>query len=148
MKKFHVITYPNDILRQVAKPITNFDDQLVQLSKDMIKIMHHNKGIGLAGPQIGVLERIFVMVHDNKEYVLINPEVVSSSGDEEQEEGCLSLPDIRIYVNRPTKIRLKYQTLKGKEKIMRAEGMKARIILHELDHLDGKLIIDYGEPVF
>jgi peptide deformylase len=143
-----IVTYGHPILRQVAQPVIRFDAALRRLSDNMFDTMRHAEGIGLAAPQIGKSIRIFVVdiapiVDGYPPMTFVNPEILSSSGLGPYNEGCLSIPGISAEVMRPERIELRYTTLEGQTVEGVAEGVMARVIQHELDHLDGKLFIDY-----
>lgn len=151
--------YGDPILREIAKPVESFDTELKKLATDMVKAMREEAGIGLAGPQIGKALRIFVMeipadmdedpegnpVNPGIAYplVVVNPELEPVSDDEdEREEGCLSIPDIRGKVWRPTAVRMRYQSVTGEQKEVEMQGLAARCAQHETDHLNGILFVD------
>ncbi|MBN2675938.1 MAG: peptide deformylase [Alphaproteobacteria bacterium] len=148
--------YPNPLLRKIAKPVAKITPQVLQTLDNMLALMYvanDKGGVGLAGPQVGLSERLLVIdpSHEDEErtpYFLINPEIVELSGEDcEYEEGCLSLPGIYAPVVRPEKCILKYLDREGKEQIIKADGFLARVIQHEMDHLNGKLFIDYLSPL-
>jgi peptide deformylase len=131
------------ILRQATVPVTAMTEELHRLIADMFDTMHHARGIGLAAPQVGRTERLAVVEIDAERLVLINPEVVERAGKSKAEEGCLSIPDIYADVERPAQV-----TVQALDEDMRlyeveAKGLMARCIQHEIDHLDGKLFVDY-----
>ncbi len=128
------------------------DEKLKQLSNEMIETMHEFDGIGLAAPQVGMLIRLLVTDVSplDKNYgamIFVNPTILESWGESSEEEGCLSIPGIRENVVRTEEILLKYQTIKGEEKTEKYEGWMARVIQHEIDHLNGILFIDYLSPL-
>jgi peptide deformylase len=144
--------YGDPVLRVVADPVENIDDKIKDLAQDMIDTMYANDGVGLAANQVGVTKQIFVMdPRDNENeqnpVVLLNPVIKNLSGSCEMEEGCLSIPDIRSNVKRADSFDFEAQTLNGEKMEFRAEGLLARVICHEVDHLNGKLFIDYLSPV-
>lgn len=151
------IIYANDPrLRQKAKRVKQFGPALKDLADDMLETMHAAPagGVGLAAPQIGLLQRLFVAElpedenepQSGKPFVLVNPEVVKTSRDEvEGEEGCLSIPTWYGLVWRPEWVVVKARDVNGKPMRIKAEGMLARVFLHEMDHLDGVLFIDRVE---
>jgi peptide deformylase len=146
----NIIKYPHKTLRQSAKPIADFDDKLVKLAADMAKIMFADDGVGLAGPQVDLQQKIIVVGNGNYgEYkAYINPEITFSSKDREtSEEGCLSLPKIFGLVTRPRKIRVKYQDLAGKVFKEKFKGFTAIVLQHEIDHLNGILFIDRASEI-
>ncbi|RCK73963.1 MAG: Peptide deformylase [Ignavibacteriae bacterium] len=137
-------------LRKKAKPVKELDLNTIALIKDMFDTMHAADGIGLAANQVGVLKRIIVVdisgleeTKDIKPFALINPEVIKESGKCAMEEGCLSIPSVRAEVVRPERITVKYRDTNFKEQQLIAEGILARVILHEIDHLNGVLFTDY-----
>ncbi|MEO7085289.1 MAG: peptide deformylase [Gemmatimonadaceae bacterium] len=132
------------VLRLDTKPVEDITDELKALAEDMFETMELAKGIGLAAPQIGRTERMAVVDVDGARYVLINPEVVhSESKTAKAEEGCLSIPDIYGDVERPAKVRVQATDLEGKTFEIEASDLLARCLQHEIDHLHGKLFIDY-----
>jgi peptide deformylase len=133
--------YPDPVLREKAQPVTKFDDALFKLAQDMVETAIENIGIGLAAPQVGILSRLFVVTYKDP-FAVINPEIISGSGSDVMEEGCLSLPEVILPVERFTKIRVKFQTVTGEKVEATFKGLVARIIQHETDHLNGILIYD------
>ena len=131
------------VLRERAHEVTVFDRGLRKLAKRMIRIMHDAPGVGLAAPQVGVLQRLLVYEVDDEPEVLVNP-VLDEFSDttEEADEGCLSLPGVVMPVERPVSVHVRGFDASGEPVELRAEGMTARVIQHECDHLDGVLIID------
>lgn len=143
--------YPDPVLRAVCDPVTDFPGAVAGLAEAMLQAMYDAKGRGLAAPQVGLTQRVFVMDAGWKEgaptpVLCINP-VVDWASDEEElgEEGCLSMPDTPCLVRRPLAIDLRWQDRIGAEQSERLTGVAARIALHELDHLDGILCIDRQE---
>lgn len=149
-----VLTAENPILREKSKRITHFSDGLRHLVKDMFDTMHDAQGLGLAAPQIGVLQRVFIIelppelddegnqIAPSISYVLVNPEIVKTRGEEEMEEGCLSVPGYRGLVKRATRVTIKGQDQRGKKIRYRSEDLLAQAFQHELDHLNGILYLD------
>ena len=131
-------------LRQKAAPVKNFNDETRQIAQKMIETMHEGKGVGLAGPQVGLSRRIFVTHAEGDEIrVFINPSIIWTSQELSNiEEGCLSLPGFYATVKRPGKIKIQAWNEKGRAFTLEASGMLARVIQHEYDHLDGILFID------
>jgi peptide deformylase len=132
------------VLEHPGEPVTEFNDELRALVDDMFESMYEAKGIGLAAPQIGLSKRLTVIDLSFKEkpedkIVLINPEIVFRAGKQHEEEGCLSLPEIREKVTRAAKVRVKAQDLEGKWFEMEGEELLSRAFQHEIDHLDGIL---------
>ncbi|GHV53840.1 peptide deformylase [Synergistales bacterium] len=137
-----VLVFPNPALRQKAERVTEFDDKLRRLVFDMWETMYISKGVGLAAPQIGVPLRVIVIDWEGSKRLLVNPELLESSGEIRDEEGCLSFPGIFEDVTRPERIRVAYQDENGERTEEAVEGFFARVFLHEMDHLDAKLLID------
>lgn len=132
------------ILREETKPVAEITEDLRVLAKNMFATMYLAKGIGLAAPQVGRSERLAVVDVEDNPLVIINPEVVFNSNDKEKgEEGCLSIPDVYGDVERPAKVRVRATGLDGQEFEIEAEGLFARCLQHEIDHLHGKLFLDY-----
>jgi len=140
-----IITLGNELLRQKAKKIEKIDGDITALSQEMFEILERDKGIGLAGPQIGIMKRIFVVhVKDDDLRVFINPSILETSHDTVKfEEGCLSIPGIYTNVIRSESIKIQAWNIKGRSFTLEASGLLARVILHEYDHLEGKLFLDY-----
>ncbi|HXV28363.1 MAG TPA: peptide deformylase [bacterium] len=137
--------YPDPILKKKAEPLTSFGDKEQKLFDEMIETMYVEDGVGLAAPQIGISQRIFVAspsMKKGEEYVMVNPEILEAKGRESGVEGCLSLPGIAGEVPRAKKIRFRYQDRFGQVHEMEVKDLFARIVQHELDHLDGVLLID------
>ena len=147
--KRKILIEPDPILRKKCEPIENVDDDIRKLMKDMLETMYDAPGIGLAAVQVGVLKRLIVIdvsKDENKKdpLFLINPEIISKSDNSSvYEEGCLSLPGQFAEIERPAECSLKYIDFNGKEKKLKADGLLSTCIQHEINHLDGKLIIDF-----
>jgi len=137
-------TDEDPILRKKAKTVIKFDDKLKTLVEDMIETMHEAEGVGLAAPQIGILKRIVVidLYDDEGPIAFINPVMLEVSGTQCEEEGCLSLPGRTGYVNRPTHMVVSFQDERGEFYELEADEFLARVLSHELDHLEGILYID------
>ncbi|MAE19044.1 peptide deformylase [Candidatus Poribacteria bacterium] len=147
MAIFDLRVNEDPILRQKATEVQNFDTSLSVLTNGMFDTMHEAKGIGLAAPQIGVSQRIIVIdiedvAPDCPPMALVNPKITQASGEALGEEGCLSLPDFRAIVRRATGVSIQAQTVSGESVGFDAEGLMARVLQHEVDHLDGILITD------
>lgn len=144
-----LVYYGNKTLRQIAEEVTNIDQETIDTISTMFNIMYSAKGIGLAAPQINISKRIFVIdieMYDGPSIALINPQVLSKSSETvPYDEGCLSLPEITGKIHRPSKISIKGITPDAKEVQIDAEGLLARVIQHELDHINGILFIDHLE---
>lgn len=131
------------ILREETRPVGEITDELRHLAEDMFETMHAAQGIGLAAPQIGRTERMTVVEVEGQRFVLVNPEVIHTEGKVKGEEGCLSIPDVYGDVERPARCTVRAMDLDGKTYEVEAEGLLARCFQHEIDHLHGKLFIDY-----
>jgi peptide deformylase len=139
--------YGDPVLRMRAPEVTEFDDELGRVAERMIGLMHDAAGVGLAATQVGVLRRIFVFSDDGEDRVLVNPEITTSSGScEVDEEGCLSLGTVRVDEERPVEVTVEGRDVAGQHVSLRLEGLSARVAQHEIDHLDGTLIIDRTDP--
>jgi peptide deformylase len=137
--------YGDPILRKKAKEVKKIDSKVANLVCDLVDTLYYYKGVGLAAPQIGVGKRVIVVDVSEKRnelIVLINPVVVAEEGEELREEGCLSLPGINAEVLRPKRVVVKGLNLKGEEIELSNDGFLARVLLHEIDHLNGILFID------
>ncbi len=146
MRTYKIVQYPDPILRKVAAPVTVFDQRIASVARRMIATMYQNKGIGLAGPQVNLPQRILVLdtsEERNQPRVVINPEILHSSGSMVMEEGCLSIPDARVQVPRAADVHVRAQDEKGAFFEIVATGLEAVAIQHEIDHLSGVLILDY-----
>ncbi len=136
----------DDILRKVCKPIEKMTPRIQTLIEDMYETMYEANGVGLAAPQVGILKRVVVIdIGDDNAYTLINPEIIESDGEQTGEEGCLSLPGLQGTVTRPNHVICKAQNEAMESYTIEAEGLLARAICHELDHLDGILYKDKVE---
>ena len=138
-----IIILPDKQLRLVSKPIEKVTPEIRKLADDMFETMYDAPGIGLAAPQVGRIERLAVVDVDDNPLVIINPEVVHAEGKDKAEEGCLSIPDVYGDVERPERVRVRATNLEGQEFEVEADGLFARCLQHEIDHLHGKLFIDY-----
>jgi peptide deformylase len=144
----HVLVYPDPILRRGGKTITSFDADLRALAAKMFEAMYEEGGVGLAAPQVGIEQKLLVLnpSGDKKdaagELVLCNPKLTKKKGREFGDEGCLSFPDLHAEVERWIDITVTYQDLDGKEQTLTTNGWLARIIQHEMDHLDGVFFVD------
>jgi peptide deformylase len=136
----------SDILRMKAKKVNKIDERTRLLISDMVDTMYHEQGVGLAAPQVGVLKRIIVVDIGEGVHALINPEIISKAGESVEYEGCLSIPGIKGKVARPAKVVVKALNPEGEEIEIKAEGLMARALCHEIDHLDGVLFIDKMIP--
>ena len=140
-----IVTLGDETLRKTCKKQEKFDLRLALLLKDMADTMHKADGVGLAAPQVGILRRIAVVdvTSDHSGLLeMINPEIIEREGSQTGREGCLSVPGRQGVVTRPMKIKARFQNRKGEWMEIETEGLEARAICHELDHLDGQLYID------
>lgn len=132
---------PDEILNKKTRPVKKIDRRIQDLLDDMVTTMRQENGVGLAGPQVGMLRRLFVVeVEDGQVYKVINPEILETSGSEIDVEGCLSIPNFQATVERPSHVKMKYTDENGDEQIVEADGLLARCLQHEYDHLEGVLI--------
>ncbi|HHS13253.1 MAG TPA: peptide deformylase [bacterium] len=146
MRSIH--TYPHPVLRRNAARVEEIDSEVRSLIDEMAEIMYLDDGIGLAAPQIGVSRRIIVVDAGEGLRGVINPEIIEQNDEfESMEEGCLSLPGIRVPVSRPRTIRVHGQDVSGEAVVLDLEGLMARVYQHEIDHLDGVLIIDRASSI-
>lgn len=143
-----IITYPNPVLRQVSDPVDTVNREIHALMDEMAEAMYHDGGVGLAAPQVGILRRIIVLdIGEGLQYY-INPEIIDSGSEKVTvEEGCLSLPGIHVDVTRPDQVTVKAMIPSGKTVEMKAEGLLARVFQHEIDHLNGVLLIDHASSI-
>jgi len=149
-----ILIHPDPRLKKVANPVAAVNDELRRLADDMLETMYDAPGIGLAAPQVAVMSRMLVMDCAKEDdatpepMVLINPEVVWTSEDRNvYDEGCLSIPEQYAEVERPAEVEVSWTDLDGKTKRERFDGLWATCVQHEIDHLDGKLFIDYLKPL-
>ena len=140
-------TAGDPVLKKIAVEVTKFDKRLRKLLDDMAETMYDSEGVGIAAPQVGQSIRAVVVDVDKKRYELINPVITHREGSAVDTEGCLSCPELFGEVERAEKIRVKYLTRFNKQKELEAEGLLARCIQHEVDHLDGRLFIDIAKNI-
>ncbi|MEO7658191.1 MAG: peptide deformylase [Pyrinomonadaceae bacterium] len=138
-----ITEYPEKVLADVGQPVTKFDSDLTALCADMFDTMYLAEGVGLAAPQIGLNLRLFVMDCEGVKLIAANPQIVAVDGEQSSQEGCLSVGKVPAVVVRPQKVRLRAQDEHGEWFEREAEGYAARAFMHETDHCDGKLFIDY-----
>jgi peptide deformylase len=149
MAKLPIITLPDPLLRQVSEAVERVDDALRKLADDMLETMYAAPGLGLAAVQVGKPIRLVVLDTAKDEeppqaLVLVNPEIVRLGSEmREHEEGCLSIPDVRVDIERPASVVVRFIDREGKSQELAAEGLLATAVQHEIDHLNGKLIIDF-----
>lgn len=149
-----ILLHPDPRLKKKCEPVSEIDDEMRVLMQDMLETMYEAPGIGLAAPQIGILKRILVMDIVKEEdgtaqpYMMANPEIIWASEElSTYEEGCLSIPEEFADVQRPEKVRVQYLDQNGEIQEVECDGLLATCVQHEIDHLDGKLFIDYLGPV-
>lgn len=143
-----ICKYGDDVLRRPTEPITAIDESVQTLIDDMIETMYAAPGVGLAANQVGVSKQLMVIdlsvgKRPGECHVFINPEIVESEGSITEEEGCLSIPDFVEVVTRPERVRLRYLDREGEPREMWGEGLMARAMCHEIDHLGGTLFVDH-----
>ncbi len=143
-----IVQTGDDILRKKCKPIDEVTDRIRMLVDDMIETMHDAGGVGLAGPQVGVMRRLFVVDIGEGPLVLINPEIVETRGEQDGEEGCLSIPGRAGSVVRPEYVRIRGLGRDGEPVEYEGTGLLARAFCHENDHLDGVLYIDHADETW
>ncbi len=150
MSVLQVLHYPDERLRKVAKPVAQVNDDIKQIVDDMFDTMYAEEGIGLAATQVDIHQRIIVIdvsEERNERLVLINPELLNKCGETGIEEGCLSIPEQRALVPRAEKVTVRALNREGEQYELEADGLLAICIQHEIDHLEGKLFIDYLSPL-
>ncbi|RFY45596.1 peptide deformylase, partial [Salmonella enterica subsp. enterica serovar Enteritidis] len=150
MAVLHVLHYPDERLRTIAKPVEKVDAEIQKIVDDMFETMYLEEGIGLAATQVDIHQRIIVIdiseTRDQK-LVLINPELLDQEGDTGIEEGCLSIPEQRAFVPRAERVKVRALDYNGQPFELEADDLLAICIQHEMDHLDGKLFVDYLSPL-
>ncbi|MFA5160405.1 MAG: peptide deformylase [Candidatus Omnitrophota bacterium] len=143
MTPFKIRIYPDPVLRKKCLPVEKITGEERDLFEEMLFIMRHFKGIGLAAPQVGISRSLIVADLGDSPICLANPVLLKIRGSETAEEGCLSIPGAKVVVNRPAEVIVGGLNEKGKSVMIETRGLLARVFQHELDHLEGKLIIDY-----
>jgi peptide deformylase len=142
MAAYHIRLFGDPVLTQRSAEVTDIDGSLARLVEDMVETMHEARGLGLAAPQVGVQKRLFVyQMEDRDPVAIINPTIAESRGEWEFEEGCLSIPGLYFPIVRPKEVHLTGWDLGGNEVSIEADELEARCFEHELDHLDGRLLI-------
>lgn len=143
MAKLNIVKQGDDVLRKVCRPVIEITPRILTLLDDMKETLHAADGVGLAAPQVGVLRRIcLVEVEEGELYEMINPEIIAAEGEQEELEGCLSVPGKWGFTHRPETVTVRATDRHGKEYTVTGSGLKARAFCHEIDHLDGKLFVD------
>jgi peptide deformylase len=136
-------TFGDPVLKTRAAPVETFDESLARLAEEMLATMREREGVGLAANQVGRLKRILVAAVEDQEYVIVNPTIEETARSTEKDrEGCLSIPGIQVEVERPTAVTVSGQDASGAPLHLEASGLLARVLQHEVDHLDGVLILD------
>lgn len=149
MPLLEVLHFPDERLRTVAQPVDKITAEIKKIAADMIETMYDEEGVGLAATQVNFHQRLVVIdvsAERDQPLVLVNPTIIESEGVEISEEGCLSVPDTNAEVERAEFVTLEYLDLDGEKHVVKADGLFAVCIQHELDHLKGKLFIDYLSP--
>lgn len=142
----NIRTLGDDILRKTSKPIKEITPKITELIEDMFDTMYEAEGVGLAAPQVGILKRIVVIdIGDGNPLVMINPEIIEKSGEQTGQEGCLSVPGKAGIVTRPNYVKARAWDENMELYVVEGEGLLARAICHELDHLDGNMYVDFVE---
>ncbi|MDQ3744665.1 MAG: peptide deformylase [Acidobacteriota bacterium] len=142
-----ITEYPAQVLKQAGEPVVEFGAELERLAADMFETMYAAEGVGLAAPQVGLGLRLFVMDCEGLKLVAANPSILSAEGEQEGEEGCLSVGKIHAPLRRAERVRLRAQDVRGQVFEQEADGLAARCFLHETDHCDGLLFIDRLSPL-
>jgi peptide deformylase len=141
-------TYPDPCLRIKTKPVDEFDDSLIDVLRAMSDVMYVNQGIGLAATQVGLGLKVMVIDAGDGLVNFINPVIMEKSAEtSKMEEGCLSLPGVTVSITRPEEVKIRAQNEQGEFFIKKFEGLVSKAVQHEIDHLEGKLLIDYLNPV-
>lgn len=142
MAILNIVKEGDETLRKVCRPVTEITPRIIRLLDDMHDTLEDADGVGLAAPQVGILRRICLVDTGDEVVELINPKIIYENGEQEEVEGCLSVPDVWGYTHRPAKVIVKALNRKGEEFTVEGEGVVARCFCHEIEHLDGKLFID------
>ncbi|MCS6873479.1 MAG: peptide deformylase [Pyrinomonadaceae bacterium] len=152
MALLKIVHYPASVLLKVGKPVETFDYKLERLVSDMFETMYAAGGVGLAAPQVGISNRFFVMdcssgQDPSRRFVIINPEIVTTEGEQIGNEGCLSFPGIYTQIKREMRVIVRFQNLKGELQELDFTGLEARCVLHETDHCDGIVFLNRMTPL-
>jgi peptide deformylase len=142
MSSYSVRIYGDPVLKQVAREVDQFDSSLVRLVDDMVATMYDSEGAGLAAPQVGIQKRLFVYDVGDGPAAVVNPTIVETDGEWYHDEGCLSIPGLRLGIIRPDRVHLQGYDLDGEEIAIEADEFLGRVFQHEVDHLDGVLMIE------
>lgn len=148
MANLGITKYGNEVLRKIAEPVDEINDEIRQIATDMLEAMYASDGVGIAAPQIGISKRIIIVDTEpsnqsSKPIVLINPEIVDMTGEVGADEGCLSVPEVRGEVKRAEKVVVEGLDLEGNKIRLEGAGLLARAFQHEIDHINGTLFIDH-----
>jgi peptide deformylase len=146
MSDLHIVTYPHPALKKPAVPVTVFDEKVEEIVQKMMALMYQEEGVGLAAPQVGLSLRIFVLdvsEEKNEPRCFVNPRIVDSQGECLSKEGCLSLPELYLEIKRAETVTVEYQDQKGHPQLWTTDGLAARCIQHEYDHLEGILMYEH-----
>ncbi|MGI8491495.1 MAG: peptide deformylase [Acidimicrobiales bacterium] len=146
MAEYQIRLWGDPVLTQRAAEVAEIDGRLAAMAASMVDTMHAARGLGLAAPQIGVQKRLFVYQAGEEVRTVVNPTITETSGEWEYEEGCLSIPGLYFPIVRPKEVHLTGYDLDGHEVSIEADEVEARCFLHELDHLDGRLLVDLLDP--
>lgn len=142
-----IVEFPNPVLRKPTQPVTVFDQNLKTFVDEMTIVMKDDDGVGIAAPQVGVSKKIAVVCVDDVRYVLVNPRLVLAEGEQSGEEGCLSFPGIFGDVKRAARVVVECQDETGAPRRYEVDGFAARAFQHEIEHLEGRLLIDHFSPI-
>jgi len=141
----HLRVYPDAVLRTLCRPVDRFDTWLADVVAEMRAVMRTSRGIGLAGPQVGIAQRLFVAEIDRQSLCVVNPVILARCGSERMVEGCLSLPGVQVDVQRDRQVEVQGYDAHGCRCRHQLEGLWARVVQHEIDHLNGVLICDKAQ---
>ena len=144
--RLRIVEFPDPVLRKPTQPVTVFDSSLKTFVDEMTIVMKDDDGVGIAAPQVGVSKKIAVVCVDDVRYVLVNPRIVAAEGEQGGEEGCLSFPGIFGEIKRAAHVVVECQDETGAPRRYEADGFTARAFQHEIEHLEGKLLIDHFSP--
>lgn len=142
-----IVEFPDPVLRRTTQPVTVFDEALKTFVDEMTIVMKDDGGVGIAAPQVGVSKKVAVVCVDDERYVLVNPVIVEASGTQQGEEGCLSFPGVFGEIERAERVVVECQDETGAKRCHEVEGFAARAFQHEIEHLEGKLLIDHFSPM-
>lgn len=141
--------YGDPMLRRHTTPVKRFDRELRELADEMLDTMYEARGVGLAAPQVGVSRQLIVLdVSEDRDdpQIMVNPRILRRKGEKVDTEGCLSIPGLQVEIPRSVEIEVRYADLEGREHTLKGKDLWARVVQHEMDHLEGRLIVDFMEP--